>query len=39
MKRSIAVLAALSLGASVFAAPITIEFWHAMAGKNGDATQ
>ncbi|HUX40179.1 MAG TPA: sn-glycerol-3-phosphate ABC transporter substrate-binding protein UgpB [Rectinemataceae bacterium] len=39
MKRSAAIIAALALGVSLAAEPVTFEFWHAMAGTNGDVTQ
>jgi sn-glycerol 3-phosphate transport system substrate-binding protein len=40
MKRIATVITVLALVAgSVFAAPVTVEFWHAMSGKNGEITQ
>jgi len=39
MKRSVSLVLAAVLAASVFAEPVTIEFWHAMTGKNGEITQ
>jgi sn-glycerol 3-phosphate transport system substrate-binding protein len=40
MKRLVIALAAFALlCGTAFAEPVTIEFWHAMGGKNGDITQ
>ena len=39
MKRIVAVLVALSLGAALFAEPVTFEWWHAMTGKNATILQ
>lgn len=38
-KVSATALCLVLLSATVFSAPVTIEFWHAMGGKNGEITQ
>jgi sn-glycerol 3-phosphate transport system substrate-binding protein len=40
MKRIVALFVAMiTLGGALAAAPVTVEFWHAMTGKNGEITQ